>query len=420
MTRTELVALLSQRIASRPAHAAPLGVMLVQLQRLREFRLIYGYAASDALSTAAYDVLRRVLRPSDVITAIGEHQFVVFLPDLHDLQHATLAGSRVVREFKLPLHIDTREALASVAVGISVCPEHGLDPEVLLRRAELALGDAMHSTERSVLYAGGDESTPVSYEMLRDAIDGNRLEVHLQPILDLRTNTIVGAESLARWHEPGRGMIAPDQFISLAEETGLISGLTRWSVNSTMRHAASARRMGARLGFSINLSPRVFDERDIVVQITSALKVWDLPPTDITLEVTETALMEDPALSLRLLNRLREEGFGISIDDFGAGYSSLAYLKQFPATELKIDHTFVKDMQSDARSVQLVRSIVDLGHHLQMSVVAEGVEDAETLELLAQIGCNFAQGYYICRPQPAAEFIADLVKRGENAVVLGG
>lgn len=174
------------------------------------------------------------------------------------------------------------------------------------------------------------------------------------------------------------------------------------------------------MGFSINLSPRVFDERDIVVQITSALKVWDLPPTDITLEVTETALMEDPALSLRLLSQLREEGFGISIDDFGAGYSSLAYLKQFPATELKIDRTFVKDMQSDARSVQLVRSIVDLGHHLQMSVVAEGVEDAETLELLAQIGCNFAQGYYICRPQPAAEFIADLAKRGENAVVLGG
>jgi len=415
VTRTQLVALLAERIAAMPVHGAPLGVMLVRLQRLREFQLIYGYAAGDALGTAACELVRHVLRPNDIIARIGEHEFVVLLPDLHDRHHAALAGSRVVRAFQAPLPIGTRAVLASVAIGISVSPEHGLDAELLMRRAELALGDAMRSTERSVLYATADESMLVPYELLRDAIAGNRLEVHLQPILDLQSNTIVGAESLARWHEPDRGVIAPDVFIPLAEETGLISELTRWSVNATMRHAASARQLAPAMAFSINLSPRVFGEREIIAQILSALKIWDVPPADVTLEVTETALMEDPALSLRLLERLRQEGFGIAIDDFGAGYSSLAYLKQFPATELKIDRAFVMDMQSDARSVQLVKSIIDLGHHLQMSVVAEGVEDATTLEMLARMGCDRAQGYHIRRPQPAAEFIRMLSDAPEGA-----
>lgn len=404
-----MVDLLAQRVAAATDRNAPLGVMLIRLQRLREFRLIHGYAAGDALGAAAHALLRSVLRPRDVVTRIGEHEFVVLLPDLHDPNHAALAGSRVVRAFQAPLPIGNRAILASVAIGISVVPEHGSDAEMLLRKAELALGSAMQSSERSVLYTRTDESQPIPYESLRDAIAGNQLEIHLQPILDLQSNLIVGAESLARWHQTGNGAVAPDVFIPLAEETGLISELTRWSVNSTMRHAALARQVDDRLCFSINLSPRVFGEPDIVEQINSALTIWSVPSSDVTLEVTETALMEDPALSLRLLDQLRAEGFGISIDDFGSGYSSLAYLKQFPATELKIDRTFVKDMQQDARSVQLVRSIIDLGHHLKMSVVAEGVEDEASLDMLTRMGCDRAQGYHIRRPQPASDFIAALV-----------
>ncbi len=416
MSRTALVAMLTQHIDDSRQRNGELGVMLVRLQRLREFRLIYGYAAGDALALAACQLIRQVLRPRDIIAQIGEYEFAVLLPDLHDRNHAALAGHRVVRAFETPLVIDTRSVLASVVVGISVFPEHGADAESLLRRSELAFGEASRSSERSVLYTASGEAPLVSYERLRNAIAENRLEVHLQSILDLQRGVLVGAESLARWDEPGLGRIAPDVFIPLAEDTGLISELTRWSLNASMRHTEKARRVDPTLGTSINLSPRVFGERDIVSQITSALQIWNVPAGAVTLEVTETALMEDPALSLRLLNRLRDEGLCISIDDFGAGYSSLAYLKQFPATELKIDRAFVMDLQHDARSVQLVRSIIDLGHHLQMGVVAEGVEDAVTLELLKRMGCDRAQGYHIHRPQPADEFIGSLPR---NEVLAG-
>lgn len=409
MTRTALVRRLQEALhAGACSNGRVLGVMLVRLQRLREFRMVYGYAAGDALSDVAFDTIRRAMRPQDEVQRIGEYEFAVLLPDLHDRNHAALAGNRVVRAFEQALPIGEREVLASVAVGISVCPGHGEDAESLLRRAELAYGEAMRGSERSVLYAAEQEPMVIPYELLRDAIVGNRLEVHLQPILDLRLGEVVGAESLSRWRDPERGPVPPDQFVPMAEETGLISDLTRWNINASLRHIAQARATRPELGISINLSPRVFGERDIVVRLTSALKIWDVPPDAVTLEVTETALMEDPALSLRLLERLRSKGFGISIDDFGSGYSSLAYLKRFPATELKIDRAFVMDMQNDARSVQLVRSIIDLGGHLDMSVVAEGVEDEITLELLTRMGCHRAQGYHIQRPQPAADFIASI------------
>ena len=200
MTRTELVTLLSGHVAAHQdaaqpaAAAAPTGVMLVRLQRLREFRLQHGYAAGDTLASAAHRLIQGVVRPQDVVSRIGDVEFVVVLPDLHDRHHAALAGNRIVRAFQEPLVIGTRPVLAAVAVGISVAPDHGREPEMLLRNAELALGTAMRSSDHSVLYTATDESQQVPYEALRDAIAANQLEVHLQPILDLRSNTIVGAE----------------------------------------------------------------------------------------------------------------------------------------------------------------------------------------------------------------------------------
>jgi EAL domain-containing protein (putative c-di-GMP-specific phosphodiesterase class I) len=291
--------------------------------------------------------------------------------------------------------------LAPVAVGISLYPAHGTHPDTLLRRSELALRDAKRSTDRCALFVPGTERMAVPYERLHDALRSNLLEAHLEPILDLRTGGVHGYESLARWTASGLGAVRPDVFIRLAEDTGLIAELTRWSLNTSLRHVARARASGASMRVSINISPRVFGQRDIAAQVASALSVWEVPAQDVTLEVTESALMEDPTASLRLLARLREAGLGIAIDDFGAGYSSLAYLKQFPATELKIDRGFVTDMRGDARSARVVRSIIDLGHHLDLGVVAEGVEDAETLDLLRMLGCDRAQGYHIGRAEPA-------------------
>ncbi|MFZ5656115.1 MAG: putative bifunctional diguanylate cyclase/phosphodiesterase [Pseudomonadota bacterium] len=385
-----------------------LAVMLVRLQRLQEFRLVHGYEASDAIGAAAGVRLRDVLRPVDELVQVAENEFVALLPRLRDGQHAMLAAARVVRAFEDALSVGAHSVMAPVAVGVSLYPVHGLEPDTLLRRAELALRDAKRTTDRCALFVPGTERVAVPYERLHDALRNNQLEAHFEPILDLRRNAVGGYESLARWTASGLGPVRPDVFIRLAEDTGLIAELTRWSLNASLRHVAHARAAGIPLRISINISPRVFGQRDIVAQVTSALGVWEVPAQDVTLEVTESALMEDPVASLKLLHRLREAGLGIAIDDFGAGYSSLAYLKQFPATEFKIDRGFVTDMRSDARSGRVVRSIIDLGHHLELGVVAEGVEDGETLDLLRALGCDRAQGYFIGHAQPAAEVVGRL------------
>ncbi|WP_166636849.1 putative bifunctional diguanylate cyclase/phosphodiesterase [Cognatilysobacter terrigena] len=408
MNRAELSRRLNARIE---AGASSLGVMLVRVQRLQEFRLVHGYEASDAVGRAAHERIRELLRPQDELEQVAENEFIVLLPGLMNPGHAMLAATRAVRAFETPLLFAEHAVMTPVAVGVSLFPEHGDDATTLLRRAEIALRDAKRLSERCALYSPGTERMMVPYEWLHDALRTNRLEAHFEPILDLRRNAVCGYESLARWHDPDGGPIRPDVFIRLAEDTGLIAELTRWSLNATFRHAAAIRAQDPRLRFSVNVSPRVFGQRDLVQQITGALSVWDMPSDAVTLEVTESALMEDPLTSISMLHTLREAGLGIAIDDFGAGYSSLAYLKQFPATELKIDRSFVADMRHDLRSARVVRAIIDLGHQLDLQVVAEGIEDAETLEVLRALGCDRAQGYHIGRSTPAS-FLLDRVATG--------
>ena len=410
MNRGAVARRLAERIAA--GDDGLLGIMVVRLQRMQEFRLVHGYEASDAVGAAAFARIRELLRPVDELLQAAENEFIALLPCLRDAQHALLAGARVVRAFEEAVAVGRHSVLAPVAVGISLHPEHGADASTLLRRAELALRDAKRSTDRCAVFVPGTERMAVPYESLHDALRNNALETHFEPILDLQSGRVAGYESLARWTTSDLGPIRPDVFIRLAEETGLIAELTRWSLNTTLRHASQVRAAGRPMHVSINISPRVFGQRDIVAQVTSALSVWDVPAQDVTLEVTESALMEEPSASLCLLDRLRGAGLGIAIDDFGAGYSSLAHLKQFPATELKIDRGFVTDMRHDQRSARVVRSIIDLGHHLDVSVVAEGVEDGETVKILRALGCDRAQGYHIGRAEPADALVGRLLAGG--------
>ena len=385
------------------------GVMLVRLQRIRDFLTMYGYAAGDALGETAHERLSTLLRPSDRLYRIGEFEFVALLPGLRDINHAALAGHRAARAFEQPLSLGGAEVMSSVVIGLATAPAHGLDATTLVRNAEYAFSRALQGQQGQVaMHEAGDEPLQVPYARLREALGANQLEAWLQPILDLRTGRIAGAESLSRWEDPELGRVPPDRFIPMAERTGLISELTWWSINTSLRHLAQGRRIDAALGIAINLSPRVFGEPGLVEHLASTAAVWDIPPGAVTLEVTETALMVDPDASERLLRRLCDAGFGVAFDDFGTGYSSLAYLKRFPATELKIDRAFIKDLPDDPRALPLVRAIIELGHQLGLLVVAEGVEDAETLEALRRAGCDHAQGYFIQRPQPAAEFLRGL------------
>ena len=408
MSRQRLVEALEAMLdAAGPSDVT--GVMLVRQQRIRDFLQMYGYAAGDALGEAAHERMCTLLRPNDRLHRIGEFEFVALLPGLRDVHHATLAAHRAARAFEHPLALGAGEVMSSVAIGVAAAPAHGSDATTLLRNAEYAFTRALQGQQGQVaVHQAGDEPQQVPYARLREALGANRLEAWLQPILDLRSGRIVGAESLSRWNDPELGRVPPDRFIPMAERTGLISELTWWNINTSLRHIAGARRIDPALEIAINLSPRVFGEPGLVEHLASTASVWDIPPSAVTLEVTETALMVDPGSSERLLGRLCDAGFGVAFDDFGTGYSSLAYLKRFPATELKIDRAFIKDLPRDPRAAPLVKAIIELGHQLDLLIVAEGVEDAESLELLELAGCDRAQGYFIQRPQPANEFLQEL------------
>lgn len=381
-----------------------LGMMLLRVQRFRQVNLLF----ADGLGEAVKSLAGTVLRPEDVVLRIGECDFAILLPNMRNSHHAVLAAHRLVRAFREPISVDGTPVTVMVTLGVAVCPEHGSDAATLCRNAEVAFGNAQRSGAQYALYSQEEVQAEIPFDDLRDAIVNNRLEVYLQPIWDLRNNRMAGAESLARWNHPERGMVPPDAFIPLAEQTGLVVPLTRWSVNATLRHCAAARKAGHDLMVSINLSARVFHEQGIVEQVLGALNLWEVSPESVVLEVTENAIMEDPELSAQVLRRLRDQGLRIAIDDFGAGYASFSYLKRFPATELKIDRAFVKDILVDARSAQLVRAMIDMAHHLQITAVAEGVEDKEIVDRLIGMGCDFAQGYYFGRPQPAEQLIASL------------
>jgi len=379
-------------------------LLLLRVQRHREEHLLFG----DFLNAAANARLQAALRPQDLLFPIGDNNFALILPGLRDAGHAMLSANRLVRAFKEPLLIGEHLQQTIPTIGIAMYPEHADDAGSLCRCAEAAFAQALTSRDRYQVYRVADARSEPPYVDLREAIINNRLEVFLQPLWDVRLAKVVGAESLARWHSDIHGAISPTDFVLLAEQTGLIESLTRWSVNTTMRHCAAARAAGHRLRFSINLSPRVFHEPGLVEQFQNALQIWDVPAEYVVLEVTESSVMEDPTLSADVLTRLHDYGFGISIDDFGIGYSSFAYLKRFPATELKIDQSFVFDITSNARAARLVHSMIDLAHHLGLIAIAEGVETQETLDMLVEMGCDFAQGFLFGRPIPAAEFIAAL------------
>jgi len=404
LSRDDFFSDLSRKSTQLPADRK-MGLVLARVQRLGEINIVMDKELIDAARVR----IEKSLRADDRVAKIGECDFVIYLADLKNVNHGALAANSLVRAFQEPLLISTGPVQATIVLGVSISPDHGEEPEILSKHAEIAFSRALHLSDRYAIYDSHEEKIKILYPEFRDSILNNRLEVYLQPFWDLRKKKVIGAESLARWKSPVHGFVSPDQFIPFAEQTGLIGALTRWSVNATMYHCSELKQAGFDLGFAINLSARVFHEQGIVEQILGALNIFDVPASALILEVTESAIMSDLQLSAKVLESLRDKGVRISIDDFGCGYSSFEYLKKFPATELKIDKSFVFDITRSARAAQLVRSMIDLAHHLDMEVTAEGVEDQETADVLAEMDCDFAQGYFYSRPKPAEQFVAEMM-----------
>lgn len=394
---------------NRDADAQTTSVLLLRVERFHELCGFLGHEIGDALCAQVHSRLESALRQHDAMVPIGNCDVAVVLGGLMSPNHAGLAAQRLLREFELPFEVDGRSIKMQAHAGYSVYPLHGRRPEDLCRGAERALASARSSGQD---WAMADESEDEAelYQDLRNALIENLLHMHFQPVLELRQRRMVGVEALARWDCPKRGRIGPDRFIPLAEQTGLAGELTRWSVNAALREHARLRELDPGLSCSINLSSKAFPQAGLVEQILDAVALWDAPPDSVVLEVTETAMMENPELSAHVLQRLDAAGLRIAVDDFGKGYSSLAYLKHFPVSELKIDQSFVMDAESDPRTARLVSSMVELAHHLGMEAVAEGIEAEGSATLLRDMGCDRAQGYHLGRPMPTEKLLELLRK----------
>lgn len=388
----------------------PLGVLCLGLQGLRQLRIRAGYAAMDDLMAQAAERVREVLRTGDEMVELGSGDFALVLPGLRDGSHAMLAASKLLRQFEAPIIADGQPVLAAVAVGIAMFPEHGDDAETLCRQAEQAMMQARHLPDRMLLGGSPVQAVGVDPAELLEAINGGQLQMHLQPILDVRQRKVIGAEALARWEHPRKGTISPSVFVPVAESSGMISQFTRWSINACLQTVAEARAAGQTIAVSMNLSATAFAERGLVEQLLGGLKLWNAEPRDLVLEVTETAIVADIQRGATQLRQLNAAGIRVSIDDFGVGNASVAYLKEFPATEMKIDQSFVTGMLGDLRSLQMVKAMIAFAKQMGMRVVAEGVEDEDTMQALGDLGCHLVQGWAVGKPQPAAEFIAALAR----------
>lgn len=404
LNRELLFAAIERQIIACADTDGRFAVLMLRARGLREIALRFGYAQGEQAGDVACALIAQSLRPLDQVFRAGDDSYAVVLPDMLSANHVLLASARLSQVFEQPLHGIASPWQLRAVMGIALYPEHGQDADLLCRRAEMALDEAQRRREPCQIYQPHDTQVEIFYEELREAIEANRLQVFFQPVCELQTKRIVAVESLARWTSLHHGAVSPANFVPFSEQSDLISALTRWSINATLRHAAPLCTTGG-LGFAINLSPQAISRAGMVEQFKGALDIWGVAPTSVIAEVTETALAEDLESSVQVLRRLRDMGVRIAIDDFGTGYASISYLRRFPATELKVDQSLVGSMQDNPHTTRLVGAIINMAHQLDLTTIAEGIENQATENLLADMGCDFGQGYHLGRPEPAADFV---------------
>jgi diguanylate cyclase (GGDEF)-like protein/PAS domain S-box-containing protein len=416
--RSQLAASLSDRLDRRnPGEGVAL--LLMDLDRFKEVNDSLGHEVGDRVLVEVADRLRQAVRTSDVVTRLGGDEFAIVVCDLADETGAATVAANLIHALEPPVEIDGIIVPLGASVGIAYAPDHGEVSHVLLQKADVAMYRAKHQALGWAIYGPNDDQDRLSrlalLADLRGALERGEIVVHYQPQVDLRTGRTHVVEALARWHHPELGMVPPGQFVVLAEQTGLIRPLTTAVLRQSLTQCAIWRAEGIDVGVAVNLSPRSLTDPDLASSIHAALREADLPPSVLTIEITESAFADSTTDMVRVLEDVRDLGVRLCIDDFGTGYSSMAYLKHLPVDELKIDRAFVFELDSDSRDIAIVRAIVELAHSLGLSVVAEGVESETAGRLLTALHCDVAQGYGLCRPGPAAQITGWLADRLSRA-----
>jgi diguanylate cyclase (GGDEF)-like protein len=384
-----------------------LAVLLIDLDRFKEVNDTLGHHTGDLVLREVGMRLLRSLPPAHTIARLGGDEFAVLAPAITGQQAALTVARRITETLDQPFTIQELALEVAASVGVAISPTHGTDPAVLLQRADVAMYQAKSAhTGVEVYNAARDQYSPRRLALigeLRMAVQDATLEVHYQPKAELRSGRVVGLEALARWAHPTHGPIPPDEFVPIAEHTGLIRPLTLYVLGAALEQCRAWQDQGLPVGVAVNLSARSLPEPTLVDDVARLLGAVDVPPDLLTLEITEGHIMSDPDRAIGVLRSLRGLGVHLAIDDFGTGYSSLAYLKRLPVDEVKLDRSFVMHMTSDPDDAAIVRSTVELARNLGLRIVAEGVEDQATWDLLAAMGCDLGQGYHLARPMPAGD-----------------
>jgi diguanylate cyclase (GGDEF)-like protein/PAS domain S-box-containing protein len=411
---------LQQAVLTAQREDRRLALLLLDLNGFKDVNDTFGHHLGDRLLQQVGSRIQDQLRESDTVARLGGDEFAVVLPTADDEQGAGNAARRILKSLEEPFVLEDRRLQIGGSIGIALTPDHGHDPAALLRRADIAMYVAKRTrTGYAVYKPEQDQHSPARLALiaeLREAIPGGQLVLHFQPQVRLSDGRVQAVEALVRWQHPRHGLMLPDQFIELAEETGLIVSLTDWALQRALIQMQAWWAHGQELAVAVNVSAQCLRDPTLPATLRKLLATFEGDPRLLKLEISETALMADPTSSTELLNELRQIGVRISIDDFGTGYSSLAYLKQLPLDELKIDNSYVVGITADSEEVTIIRSTVELGHSLGLAVVAEGVETEAAREVLRDLGCDYGQGFYLARPMAQKQLTRWLVGRSEAAV----
>jgi diguanylate cyclase (GGDEF)-like protein len=402
--RLQLYEQLRQLLAkTRPGvHVA---VFCLDLDRFKDVNDGHGHPVGDLLLKSVADRLRQCIRDTDMVARLGGDEFAIVQAGASQPTDATALASRLIEAISAPYELGSHQITIGLSIGIALAPGDGLDPDQLLKNADMALYRA--KSEGHGLYRFFEPEMDALMQIrrrleidLRKAITNSEFELFYQPLVDMKTEYVTGFEALIRWHHPERGMIPPHDFISVAEETGLIVPIGDWVLRQACAEAAT---WPSGLKIAVNLSPIQFKNKGLSLSVISALAASGLSPKRLELEITESVLLQEGDATLAILHELRELGVRISMDDFGTGYSSLSYLRKFPFDKIKIDRSFIVDMSDHDDSLAIVRAVIAMGSGLGIATTAEGVETAEQFEQLKLEGCTEVQGYLFSPPRPAAE-----------------
>ena len=418
LTRSQFFEQLKHAFTAHQNEQHNFAVLIVGVNRFKKINLLYGVEIGDKILETIAQRIRAILPEGNAIARIANCEFAILLNNLNHIGQVMLATNKILSVLGETFIFGPQHIQIKASIGIFRPHTNISRADDCVYYAEQALEQAKKNNEDYVLYSDEMDVASTSKTDLEAkiniALDEGEFELYYQPKVDLKTGLAVGAEALIRWNSSFLGQISPNDFIPIAEQTGQIIPITFWTLNTALRQLSEWPEMCSNLNVAINFSALVTKDEDLVERLESALKIWGVDYPRLTIEITESALLTDPTKTFSILKKLKNLGIKISIDDFGTGYSSLSYFKNIPATELKVDQSFVKRILSSSTDLQITKTIISIAKEFKLRVVAEGIEDKATYDALTTLGCDVGQGYFIGRPMPMPKFI-EWLKTNHNA-----